>query len=233
MKIRSILLTPSQPKVQAKRPIQTFISKGGLAPQCTARALVSFCFGCVVASSVLLSLLCLKETVLGPKQLLWKEVKVKNAQVFLEHPNGQKTRRENDRNPQVKSALFPIVMSEATAIVQRNPVLSLHGNIIGIFWIPNPSSYILTIDEHTGIDCFSISFIAFSYEIGAEYCNVQYCKYSVNYYQENDWQVNNWCIFRNLRLSLFWTSALYFVVVNYIWLIWHRSLCPNFRKIWL
>ena len=59
--------------------------------------------------------------------------------------------------------------------------------MIDIFRILNHSSYIFTIDEHTGIDCFSISFNAFTYEIGAaEYCDVQYCKYSVNYYQEND-----------------------------------------------
>ena len=36
--------------------------------------------------------------------------------------------RENDQNPQMKSPLFPIVMSEATAIVQRNPFLSLHAS---------------------------------------------------------------------------------------------------------
>ena len=39
----------------------------------------------------------------------------------MEHPNGERTRGENDRNPQVKSPLFPIATSEATAIVQRNP----------------------------------------------------------------------------------------------------------------
>ena len=59
--------------------------------------------------------------------------------------------------------------------------------MIDIFLTLNHSSYIFTIDEHTGIDCFPISFTAFSYEIeAAEYCDVQYCKYSVNYYQEND-----------------------------------------------
>ena len=64
--------------------------------------------------------------------------------------------------------------------------------MIDILWILNHSSYILTIDEHTGIGCFSITFNAFSYEIGAaEYCDEQYRKYSVNYYQENDWQVDN------------------------------------------
>jgi len=115
-------LSPSHSK-SSKSPIQATLPKGGLAPQCITRAPVSFCFVCVVARSVLSSSLCLKETVLAPKRLLWKGVRVKSVQVFLEHPNEEKTRRENDRNPQVKSPLFPIVMSEATAIVQRNPFL--------------------------------------------------------------------------------------------------------------
>ena len=49
----------------------------------------------------------------GSKAAVVKRSKSKSVQVFLEHLNGEKTRRENDRNPQVKSPLFPIVMSEA------------------------------------------------------------------------------------------------------------------------